>query len=367
MKQSYEFNDHVPATTVVTPWHLALLERDLVPDVVIRTVIRRMLQQRLREEDRGDPESQQAHLMSLIRRLKASPMAINTAAANAQHYEVPARFYQLCLGPHLKYSSAYWPEDVRTLEAAEETMLALTAERARLANGQRILELGCGWGSLSLYIAKKFPGSEIVSVSNSRSQKEFIDMQAATRGLTNLKVITADLNDFAAPGTFDRVVSVEMFEHMRNYEMLLARIASWMNDSALLFVHIFSHQRFAYPFEVSNASDWMAQHFFTGGIMPSDDLLLYFQEHLHIQGHWQVSGTHYQKTAEAWLSNMDGHRQQILALFSQTYAQGLPDRQRTAETLRWFVRWRVFFMACAELWGFRRGREWIVSHYLFAK
>jgi cyclopropane-fatty-acyl-phospholipid synthase len=344
-----------------------LLERDLVPDPVIRIAIRRLLRQRLREEDQGKPERQQARLMSLVARLKASPIAIETRAANLQHYEVPARFFELVLGKHLKYSCALWLEGTSTLDQAEHAMLALTSERASLADGQRVLELGCGWGSLSLYMAEHFPHSQIVSVSNSSSQKQFIDAQAVARGLRNLQVVTADMNTFGASGNFDRVVSVEMFEHMRNYEALLLRIASWMRPDAKLFLHIFSHSRFAYPFEVRDASDWMAQHFFTGGIMPSDGLLLYFQRDLRLQNHWQVNGTHYQKTAEAWLLNMGCYREEILNLFSQTYAPGLSSRSAKSEALRWFVRWRVFFMACAELWGYRRGREWIVSHYLFAK
>ena len=343
------------------------LERDLLPDWLIRAGIRRLLKQRLREEDAGDVEKRCARLLAFVAQLKASPVAIATDAANHQHYEVPARFFELALGKHLKYSSGLWLPGTKTLDDAEEAMLALTCERARLTEGQQVLELGCGWGSLSLYMANKYPRSRITAVSNSRAQKEFIDARARERGLYNLQVITADVNRYQASSTYDRVVSVEMFEHMRNYDLLLSRIASWMKKDALLFVHIFTHRRFAYPFEVRDASDWMARHFFTGGIMPSDNLLLYFQRDVHIVDHWRVNGTHYQKTAEAWLQNMDRNRAEIWRLFADAYSTALAAADRERDARKWLVRWRVFFMACAELWGYAAGVEWLVSHYLFSR
>jgi cyclopropane-fatty-acyl-phospholipid synthase len=349
----------------MSSFSMNLLERDLVPDFLIRGRIRALLAARLREAGEGGPEARQQRLQELVRRLSTSPVAIETQAANEQHYEVPTEFYQHVLGKHLKYSSAcYASRDAAPaaqLDAAEARMLALTCERARLADGARILELGCGWGSLSLWMAANYPNARITAVSNSRTQKLHIDAQARARNLANLEVITCDANvlDFPAGTQFDRVVSVEMFEHMRNYRTLLARIAGWMAPQATLFVHIFTHREYAYPFEVRDETDWMAKYFFTGGIMPSDDLLLYFQRDVLLLEHWQVPGWHYSLTSEAWLENMDRNRERIMPLMEHTYGR--------AQAVRWWVYWRVFFMACAELWAYDDGREWLVSHYLFEK
>jgi cyclopropane-fatty-acyl-phospholipid synthase len=352
-------------TTATLPmpmsWSMRLLERNFLPDSLVRFGIRRLLKARLAQENQGSVEAQQRHLMKLITRLRRSPVAINTGDANQQHYELPSGFFERVLGPHLKYSSCYYRRDNEALEQAEANMLSLTAERARLQDGDRILELGCGWGSLSLWMAEQFPRSQITVVSNSRTQKSFIDARAAARGFKNLEVVTCDVNklEFQAPEQFDRVVSVEMFEHMRNHELLMQKISGWLKPQGTLFVHIFTHKTYAYTFEVRDETDWMAKYFFTGGIMPSDDLLLYFQKHLTLTGHWQVDGSHYSKTSEHWLQNMDKHRAEIESIFAQTYG---PDEVR-----RWWVYWRVFFMSCAELWGYARGQEWLVSHYLFNK
>lgn len=337
----------------------SLLQSNLVPDTVIRQGIRRLLKMRLKEIYAGGVEATQERFSGLLDTLKDSPIAVNTQDANEQHYEVPAPFYQHVLGSHLKYSSGYWTSQTQTLDGAELVMLQKTLSRADIHPNMDVLDLGCGWGSFSLFAAAQHPDCNFTAVSNSASQRAFIEQQASDRGISNLRVVTADINDLQLTQQFDRVVSVEMFEHMRNYERLLAKVSSWLKDDGKLFVHIFTHRLHAYLFEVRDETDWMAKYFFTGGIMPSDHLLLYFCKDFRIERHWRVNGTHYQKTADAWLKNMDAHRGEIQPLFAAIYGE--------KEVSRWWSYWRIFFMSCSELWGYEDGNEWFVSHYLFQK
>jgi cyclopropane-fatty-acyl-phospholipid synthase len=338
---------------------ISLAEHQLLPDKLIRFGIKRLLKQRLQDEYANDPEQRNQRYQQLLETLRQSPIAIETAAANAQHYEVPAAFYHYALGSHLKYSSCYWDEQTGNLDQAEARMLSLTAERAELGDGQRILELGCGWGSLTLWMAAQFPHSHITAVSNSNSQRHYIQEQAKQRGLDNIDVITCDVNQLALDQPFDRIVSVEMFEHMRNYENLLGKVAGWLKADGKLFVHIFCHKQLAYPFETEGEDNWMGRYFFTGGLMPAQDTLLHFQKDLQLQTQWHLSGSHYQKTAEAWLANMDQHHQEIRAVFIATYGK--------KQARIWQQRWRIFFMSCAELFGYSEGNEWRVAHYIFVK
>lgn len=336
---------------------IAAAERGWIPDPVLRYGIRSMCGRRLREESWPDCEAERQALEAFIECAKAGPIALVPEKANEQHYELPAEFFSHILGPHQKYSCCYWGQECSTLEAAERAALAITCQRAELANGQQILELGCGWGSLSLHMATRFPESRVTAVSNSATQRQWIESQAERAGIANLRVITADMNDFGTDARFDRVVSVEMFEHMCNFETLMHRISGWLVPDGKLFVHIFSHRRLTYAFETEGADNWMGRYFFTGGIMPSDDLLLHFQRDLALLHHWRWSGGHYQKTANAWLANLDRRREEIIPILSGVYGSD--------EALVWYHRWRIFFLACAELFGFAGGSEWGVSHYLF--
>jgi cyclopropane-fatty-acyl-phospholipid synthase len=320
---------------------VSVLERiiatDAIPEPLLRLGIRANLAARLRRERAKGEEEHAAFLAGL----RHAPIAPVPEKANEQHYEVPPEFFELVLGPHMKYSSCYWPSGVETLGGAEEAMLALTCERARIEDGQRILDLGCGWGSFTLYAADRFPGARITAVSNSRLQREWIESRAPA----NVEVITADVNELVLDRRFDRVVSVEMFEHMRNYEALMARVAGMLEADGLLFVHLFCHRAFAYAYD----SGWMARRFFTGGTMPSANLLPSFDRDLRLVESRFVDGTHYARTAEAWLENLHAHEEEIVARYGRAFV----------------AEWRVFFLACAELWGYRDGSEWLVAHYLF--
>jgi cyclopropane-fatty-acyl-phospholipid synthase len=338
---------------------IALAERGLVPDPLLRFGIRQLVRQRLREERARERLSSSGSLHDFVAELRKSPIALLPETANQQHYEVPAEFFAPVLGARLKYSCAFWPTSISNLDAAEEAMLALSTERAELEDGMEILELGCGWGSLTLWLAERFPASRILGVSNSRSQRAFIEERARARGLSNVAIETADMNDFTSEQRFDRVVSVEMFEHMRNYDRLLARIGSWLRPGGKLFVHVFAHRHHAYPFEDAGGGDWMARNFFTGGLMPSEDLLLHFQRDLVLEERWRISGLHYQRTANAWLANLDARTRDLLPVLGATYGE--------ADAQRWLQRWRIFFLACAEMFGFRGGEAWGVAHYRMAK
>ncbi len=339
---------------------IEVVERGWMPDAVIRAGIRALLRRRIADE-RADASGRDARQARFVAELRRSPIALAVDAANRQHYEVPAAFFELVLGQHRKYSCGLFEEGVTSLSAAEDAMLALTVERAELADGMSVLELGCGWGSFTLYAARRFPGARFVAVSNSASQRSYIEARCRQHGVGNVRVLTGDMNTFEPPdaGTYDRVVSVEMFEHMRNYELLLGRIARWLTPAGKLFVHIFCHRDAAYPYvDDDRPGNWMARWFFTGGIMPSDDLLLQFQRDLVVEERWRVSGVHYARTAAAWLANLDRHRVDATRILSTVHGD---------DARRWVQRWRMFFMACEELFGWNGGNEWWVSHYRFAR
>jgi len=342
------------------PGLLGWAERGWVPDALVRHGIRRLCADRLRDERAGGPAAEARRYQHLMNELQHSPLAIHTDDANAQHYELPADFFKLCLGGRLKYSGCYYATGRESLDQAEAAMLELTGMRAELADGQRILELGCGWGSLTLWMAERYPNARITAVSNSASQRQHIQQQCQLRGLGNVEVITCDVNTLQLPpAEFDRCVSVEMFEHMRNYQDLLARIGTWLRPAGKLFVHIFAHRSLMYPFETEGADNWLGRHFFTGGIMPAADTLLWFQRDLHIEARWLIDGSHYERTANHWLANQDANRAAAMQVLEHAYGPAL--------AALWFQRWRMFWMACAELFGYEHGRQWMVAHYRFTR
>jgi cyclopropane-fatty-acyl-phospholipid synthase len=335
------------------------VEQGLVPDRVVRLGIRRLLRKRLDELRAGDAEAAAAIAQAFADSLRGAPVALVPEKANEQHYEVPADFFAQVLGPHRKYSCCHWAEGVERLADAEAASLALTCERAGLADGQEILELGCGWGSLSLWMAERYPAARIAALSNSHSQRAHIEAEAAARGLRNLRVVTRDMNAFdAEPGRYDRVVSVEMFEHLRNWPLAFERVARWLAPDGRFFMHVFVHRGAPYPFVERDASDWMSRHFFSGGMMPSDELAAMFQDDLRLARRWRWDGRHYQKTAEAWLRNLDAARDELMPLMRSAYG---------ADAQRWWQRWRLFFMSVAELFGYDGGQQWWVGHYLFER
>lgn len=336
------------------PFSIDRIIQGNVSDAQIRGIIRFGLTSDLRSR-RREVEAERQGILDLVQQMKGSPIALSTQLANEQHYEVPAEFFQLVLGRHLKYSCGYWPDGTNDLDASEQAMLELVCSRAGVQDGQEILDLGCGWGALSLYLAARHPDSRVLGLSNSRTQKEYIDSQIAARGLRNLQIETGDINTWETSRRFDRVLSIEMFEHLRNYEALLERVSSFMSPEARLFVHIFTHAKYAYVFK----HNWMADAFFSDGLMPSDDLMLYFQKDVRILNHWRINGSHYQRTSEAWLEKLDRQRDTVLDVFRRTMDE--------AATQRALVSWRLFFLTCAESFGYGKGQEWMISHYLMEK
>lgn len=339
---------------------MSLAERGLLPDFIIRMGIRHQLKSRLAEVYAGSPEEQDDRYRQFKNYLSTGEISEHSEESKKQHYEVPAEFFAMTFGKNVKYSSGYWPLQETTLDESEDHMLELTCLRAQLQDGQTILELGCGWGSLTLWMAEHFPNSKITAVSNALGQKKHIEEKAKKKGLQNIEVVTTNVKDFQAEAnTYDRIVSVEMFEHLRNYCELLKRCSSWLKDEGKIFIHVFCHHEFGYQFETTKTPSWMAENFFSGGVMPSDRLFYELDTPLKVESHWAVSGIHYAKTCEAVLKNIDLKKTKIKELFEKTYGKNEADL--------WIQKWRIFYMAYAETFKFRGGTEWCVSHNLLRK
>ena len=338
---------------------ILLFERGLLPDFLVRPALKRRIRRDLHRFYRAPLEKQRSYYNAFLWKMRRSPIAVHPDRANEQHYELPPRFFELVLGSRLKYSAGYWSEGTTMLDEAEDQMLELSCERARLEDGMHVLDLGCGWGSLSLFIAEQYPRCRVTALSNSKPQCLYIEKNARSRGLSNLETVTADIAEFETAKRYHRVLSVEMFEHMKNYDALMAKIASMLDHGGMLFVHLFSHREFPYEYVTRGPDDWMAQHFFTGGNMPSADLLLNFQRDLKIRSHWRIDGTHYARSLGAWLGNLDLHRAEVRGIMEQVYGKD--------QAALWLRRWRLFFLFCEENFKLRGGREYFVSHYLFEK
>jgi cyclopropane-fatty-acyl-phospholipid synthase len=336
-------------------------ELGYIPDLLVRAGIRRICRETSLKARCASEADREARMRAFVAEMDASPIALAPAESNEQHYEVPSAFFAEVLGPHRKYSSCYWPESTTRLEQAEVESLERTCANAQIEDGHSILELGCGWGSLTLFMAARYPNARVTAVSHSSTQRETIMALAQERSLTNVEVITCDMNDFEAPdpGTYDRVVSVEMFEHMRNQRKLLSRVATWLKPGGKILIHVFCHKDTAYPYiDSGQPNDWMTRHFFAGGMMPSDDLLTRFQDDLRFEEQWRWNGKHYARTLEAWLQLMDSKRDTVWPILEATYGE---------DVRAWWGRWRLFFMACAEFFALEDGEEWYISHYRLAR
>lgn len=339
-----------------------LLERNAAPDWLTRIGIRKLLGERLVEESSATVEEEMRRKMAMIKCLKDEEIAIEQEKANEQHYELPTEFFLLTLGKRRKYSSCYYESPDASLDAAEESMLRMYCQRAGLKDGMSVLDLGCGWGSLSLYVAENYPNCKVTGLSNSWTQREFIEGEARRNGYKNLSIVTGDITKITRlqgnTSSFDLIMSIEMFEHMKNYGALLNKISKWMKKDGRLFVHIFCHNKYIYNFETEGPSNWMGRYFFTGGTMGSDDILGYFQEDVKLIERWRVDGRHYAQTSEHWLQNFDKNIEEIRGILRSTYG---------TEATKWEAYWRTFYLAVAELFGYNNGQEWYVAHYLFEK
>ena len=335
-----------------------LISRGVLPDLVIRKGIQHFIKKRIKEDIGESTRQRDLKRKEFVEQMPHWPIAIKTDDANDQHYRLPTSFFEEVLGKNLKYSCCHW-DQATNLDESEDEMLEITLDRADIKDGHRILELGCGWGAITLAMARKFPKSKITAISNSPEQRKFILNRAEKENLDNVEVLTQNVAELNLDEQFDRVISIEMFEHMRNYPALLKNISNLLNDGGKLFVHIFVHRDVPYTFDVKDESDWMTKYFFSGGIMPSSHLLFYFQDDLKMENYWAVEGSHYTKTARAWLDNMDHKKDKLMVILRNHYGE--------ADALKWFNYWRVFFMSCEELWRFNKGNEWFIGHYLMTK